>query len=168
MKRCILYSVFWLSLGTAVYAGPAGWISRSVECGTQVEISAEPLNGYRFVRWSDGNSEPTRTVDVAGDATYTAVFEPSEPTALDEPTSGRVQLLPNTTTVSGQMLLTGLNPAEKTTVQIFNTSGQLIRKYTSFGEPHCWLQAEAVGGCYTVCVSSQTIKTTLRYIVYAR
>ncbi|MBP3762708.1 MAG: hypothetical protein J6I49_02385 [Bacteroidales bacterium] len=40
-----------------------------------VVISATPNAGYRFVRWSDGNTSNPRTVSVSGDATYTAEFE---------------------------------------------------------------------------------------------
>lgn len=37
---------------------------------------AIPNSGYRFVKWSDGNTEKERVITVTGDATYTAIFEP--------------------------------------------------------------------------------------------
>ena len=40
----------------------------------EVEISAIPNYGYRFVRWNDGNTSNPRIVSVTGDKTYTAIF----------------------------------------------------------------------------------------------
>ena len=40
----------------------------------EVEISAIPNYGYRFVRWNDGNTSNPRTVSVTEDKTYTATF----------------------------------------------------------------------------------------------
>ena len=41
--------------------------------GTTVEISCVPNTGYYFVRWSDGNTNATRTITVTEDITLTAV-----------------------------------------------------------------------------------------------
>lgn len=43
--------------------------------GTSVTITATPADCYRFVRWSDNNTEASRTITITGDATYTAIFE---------------------------------------------------------------------------------------------
>lgn len=43
--------------------------------GTQAVITATPNTGYKFVKWSDGNTSATRTITVTSNATYTAVFE---------------------------------------------------------------------------------------------
>ena len=40
-----------------------------------VEISAIPNYGYRFVRWDDNNTSNPRTVTITEDKTYTATFE---------------------------------------------------------------------------------------------
>lgn len=45
------------------------------ESGKTVTLTATPNTGYRFVKWSDGNTNATRTVTVTADATYTATFE---------------------------------------------------------------------------------------------
>jgi hypothetical protein len=40
-----------------------------------VSISATPKNGYKFVRWNDGNTSATRSITIGDDdATYTATF----------------------------------------------------------------------------------------------
>lgn len=41
---------------------------------SQVTITATPNAGYKFVKWSDGNTSATRTITVTADATYTAEF----------------------------------------------------------------------------------------------
>ena len=43
--------------------------------GTSVSISATPAECYRFVKWSDNNTEASRTIVINGNATYTAIFE---------------------------------------------------------------------------------------------
>lgn len=48
--------------------------SGSVQCGTTATIQATPAAGYRFVRWSDSDTNPTRSVTIYADATYTAAF----------------------------------------------------------------------------------------------
>ncbi len=42
--------------------------------GTQIQISATPNYGYKFVKWEDGSTENPRTVTVNGAKTYVAVF----------------------------------------------------------------------------------------------
>lgn len=44
------------------------------ELNSHVTISATPNEGYKFVKWSDGNTENPRTITVTGNATYTASF----------------------------------------------------------------------------------------------
>lgn len=46
--------------------------------GTQITISATPATHYHFSRWSDGNTQNPRTITVAGNATYTAYFDPDQ------------------------------------------------------------------------------------------
>lgn len=42
--------------------------------GETTTIMATPLSGHLFSHWSDGNTEPLRTVVVTGNVTYTAYF----------------------------------------------------------------------------------------------
>ena len=56
----------------------------SVQCGATTTITAIPAADYKFVRWSDGNTDNPRTVTVYADATYTAAF------ALDAEDAPRV------------------------------------------------------------------------------
>ena len=61
-----------------VNAGSGGTVSGggTYVSGTAVTIKATPNAGYRFSKWSDGNTSATRTVTVNGAATYTAYFVP--------------------------------------------------------------------------------------------
>ena len=43
--------------------------------GSERQIYASPYAHYRFVQWSDGNTDNPRTINVTADATYTAEFE---------------------------------------------------------------------------------------------
>lgn len=43
--------------------------------GCTIEIGAIPLEGYRFVRWNDGNTDNPRQITVDGSTTYVASFE---------------------------------------------------------------------------------------------
>ena len=43
--------------------------------GDEATLTATPNDGYRFVKWSDGNTENPRTVVVTQDSTFTAIFE---------------------------------------------------------------------------------------------
>ena len=53
----------------------------TVHVGESVEIKAIPNAGYAFVKWDDDNTFATRTVEVVGDKTYTAIFQAMIPRA---------------------------------------------------------------------------------------
>ena len=55
------------TMGTAIGSG-------SYEYGSEIEISANANNGYRFEQWDDGNTDNPRTITVTEDVTYTAQF----------------------------------------------------------------------------------------------
>lgn len=44
--------------------------------GTAVTLTATPYAGYKFVQWSDGVTNSTRSVTASSNATYTAQFRP--------------------------------------------------------------------------------------------
>jgi hypothetical protein len=55
----------------------AGTVTGGGNCeyGSTITLTAKPKPGYKFVRWNDGDTSPTRTVVVTADATYIAIFE---------------------------------------------------------------------------------------------
>jgi uncharacterized repeat protein (TIGR02543 family) len=52
--------------------------------GTKVTLKATPSDGYHFVKWSDGDTNPTRTVTVTRSYIYVAVFEQDAYLELDK------------------------------------------------------------------------------------
>ena len=92
---------FWKGVATAVYLSPYdslgyfGGIITSKNYGTyipigsanrlfevvyggEITVTAIPLKGYIFVRWSDGITTPTRTDFITGNIEVTAIFEKIE------------------------------------------------------------------------------------------
>ena len=70
MKQTFLTILYTLCAGF-LYAGNSG-TSGVYECGTWLQLKATPFNDFHFVKWSDGNVEPIRMVEVNEDATYIA------------------------------------------------------------------------------------------------
>lgn len=52
--------------------------------GTKVTLKATPSDGYHFVKWSDGDTNPTRTVTVTRSYTYIAIFAQDAYLELDK------------------------------------------------------------------------------------
>ena len=76
----------------------------------------------------------------------------------------KLKLLPNYALPGQQLELVGLNPNETTTIQIFSTTGQLIRTFVC-EEARFFFPAEQTAGCYHVKVSSPTVNHVLKYLV---
>lgn len=56
--------------------------------GTEITITASPNSGYKFLRWSDGNKNSSRTITVEDNITFTAIFT----TASETPDKTFVQI----------------------------------------------------------------------------
>lgn len=77
-EQDVTYTAVWEKnkYTLTVNAGTGGTVTGggTYEHGTSVTIKATPNNGYKFVKWSDGNTNATRTITVTGSAIYTAEF----------------------------------------------------------------------------------------------
>jgi len=62
----------------------------SYKVGTSVTLTATPDEHYTFVKWSDGNTQSTRTIVVTGDATYIAEFKADQFTITATATNGSI------------------------------------------------------------------------------
>lgn len=75
----VTYYAIWQinSYTLTVTAGTGGTVSGggTYNYGATATLKATPSAGYHFVKWSDGNTNASRTVTVTGNATYTATFE---------------------------------------------------------------------------------------------
>lgn len=81
------YAVWQINSYTlTVTAGTGGTVSGSgtYNYGATATLKATPSAGYHFVKWSDGNTNASRTVTVTGNATYTATFEQDPYLNLDK------------------------------------------------------------------------------------
>ena len=81
------YAVWQINSYTlTVTAGTGGTVSGSgtYNYGATATLKATPSTGYHFVKWSDGNTNASRTVTVTGNATYTATFEQDPYLNLDK------------------------------------------------------------------------------------
>lgn len=55
--------------------------------GEEIQITATKNSGYKFVQWSDGNTNATRQITVGStSATYTATFEETDDVEIDPTT----------------------------------------------------------------------------------
>ena len=84
----VTYYAIWQinSYTLTVTAGTGGTASGSgtYNYGETATLKATPSAGYHFVKWSDGNTNASRTVIVTGNATYTATFEQDPYLNLDK------------------------------------------------------------------------------------
>lgn len=84
----VTYYAIWQinSYTLTVTAGTGGTVSGggTYNYGETATLKATPSAGYHFVKWSDGNTNASRTVTVTGDATYTATFEQDPYLNLDK------------------------------------------------------------------------------------
>lgn len=90
-----------------VTAGIGGTVSGggTYNYNASVTLKATANSGYHFVKWSDGNTNASRTVIVTGNATYTATFEQDlylnlDKTSLTFKAAGGTQTVKVTSNVS--------------------------------------------------------------------
>lgn len=72
MKRWFICLVCWLSVGSLLAENTDTRLH--VGCGDWVQLAATPRDDYHFVRWSDGNTDALRQLQVNEDAHYIAYF----------------------------------------------------------------------------------------------
>jgi uncharacterized repeat protein (TIGR02543 family) len=72
----VLYSHWELQKYTIDTLATNGIVSGggAYEFGTSITLTASPAVGYKFEKWSDGNTQNPRVITVTGDATYEAQF----------------------------------------------------------------------------------------------
>ena len=127
---------------------------------TMITISAIANEGYRFVSWQDDVTDETRWVNVLGDATYTATFEPTA-VGIEDIAAGDVTICPNParTTVK----VSGL--AGDATMQLVDVSGRVLFEVASQGG-ECLLHVERlVPGVYYVHVMQDGVTSVHKLIV---
>ena len=98
--------------------------SGSYEYGTVVTLTATAHEGYKFMQWSDGDTNATRTIIVEGEVTLTATFE-----AEGGSETGLEEQMADTFQVIGMERSMRIEGSEQEAC-VFNTAGQLIYRGT--------------------------------------
>jgi hypothetical protein len=103
----------------------------SYEKGTKAEIRAIPAEGYRFVSWSDNDTNNPRTITVNEKKTYTAYFGTNPSGNMTEIASSGagVILYPNPV----RNVLRFRSSVALEWISIYNLSGQQVKHFTSPG-----------------------------------
>ena len=94
------------AITTAVNDDTMGFVTEGGEYayGTEITLTATANEGYRFVQWSDGNTDNPRIVTVTENKTYTAEFEVETftiTTASEMPSMGGVEVILNAKPIEG-------------------------------------------------------------------
>ena len=73
----ITYEIPTYKITTSVTPTGGGTVTGggTYDRNSRVTLKATPATGYKFVKWSDGNTSATRTITVTEAKTYTAEFE---------------------------------------------------------------------------------------------
>ena len=86
--------------------------------GDQTTVMAVANDGYRFVRWSDGNTEAVRQITVTGDLTLVAYFESID--GIDDVEAGNVSIY----SAESRIFVKG---AENSTIYVYDVNGRVVR-----------------------------------------
>lgn len=88
--------------------------------GSVVNLTAIPKNGYRFLRWNDGNTESERSVTVSGDMSFIAYFEDEAgPQGINDVSDDNFQIFVR----NGQIIVTGAGGME---VRVYDLMGRNV------------------------------------------
>ena len=124
--------------------------SGSYEYGTVVTLTATAHEGYKFMQWSDGDTNATRTIIVEGEVTLTATFE-----AEGGSETGLEEQMADTFQVIGMERSMRIEGSEQE-AYVFNTAGQLIYRGTErIIEVHA-------AGIYLVRIGNETKRVMVR------
>ena len=124
--------------------------SGSYEYGTVVTLTAIAHEGYKFMQWSDGDTNATRTIIMEGDMTLTATFE-----AEGGSETGLEEQMADTFQVIGMERSMRIEGSEQEAC-VFNTAGQLIYRGTKrIIEVHA-------AGIYLVRIGNETKRVMVR------
>ena len=124
--------------------------SGSYEYGTVVTLTATAHEGYKFMQWSDGDINATRTIIVEGEVTLTATFE-----AEGGSETGLEEQMADTFQVIGMERSVRIEGSEQEAC-VFNTAGQLIYRGTKrIIEVHA-------AGIYLVRIGNETKRVMVR------
>ena len=92
--------------------------SGEYEAGAQITIEAHANEGYRFVRWSDGETEALRQITVTSDLTLVAYFE--QVNGIDDVEGDNVDIY----SAESRIVVKG---AENMNIYVYDVNGRVVR-----------------------------------------
>ncbi len=114
--------------------------------GTDVEIAAIPIEGFRFVQWNDGSQVNPRVVTVSSDMIYTAQFSTVGVEDYPKP-------IWSVYAEHGSVVIKGV---EGCVVRIFDETGKLLQTYHN--APSILRHVATASGVYLVQVDNGTAR----------
>ncbi len=127
--------------------------------GSIVTITARSNAGYRFVQWSDGDTNASRTLTVTADATYVATFEVD--VTIDDVAELNLMLYPNPAT--DHVTLTGL--AVGLRVTLIDAAGRQQGSWTATGEQMTLDVSSLASGQYFLRISGMGVYKVKKLVV---
>lgn len=127
--------------------------------GSIVTITARSNAGYRFVQWSDGDTNASRTLTVTADATYVATFEVD--VTIDDVAELNLMLYPNPAT--DHVTLTGL--AVGLRVTLIDAAGRQQGSWTATGEQMTLDVSRLASGQYFLRISGMGVYKVKKLVV---
>lgn len=112
--------------------------------GTEVEIAAVPIEGNRFVAWSDGSTEQTRTITTDSNIVLYATFEPRSTEGINDVMSAAYA-------VSADRRAIVVKDAVGERVRVFDVSGRV--RHQGRIETYMWRHDVSVSGIYFVQIA---------------
>ena len=144
--------VFHVYLSTNDPTGGSVTGEGSYEYGDTATLIATPNEGYRFMQWSDGNTDNPRTLTMTKDVELSAEFAPTMTTGLDD----TVRLLA-VTTEHCNILVYG---AADNTISAYTMQGVCLYRGSAEAEPAIIPVPSA--GLYVVMVGEEMVKVVVR------
>ena len=116
-------------------------------------IAATANDGYHFVSWDDSNTDNPRTIEVASDITFMAIFEHTDGT--DNIFANQLNIYPNP---AKDIITVASSELQNETYTVFSISGQALMQGKLQGETTTINVSSLASGVYFVKVSDKTAK----------
>ena len=121
------------------------------ECGTMCTITAIPNEGYKFVKWTDGETDSVRTFRALENANFVAIFKIKRPEGIDGADEDGLYAI--------DALNGSINVVSKDTqplhVSVYDVGGRVIADIGQTTSPHTTVQVPNTG-LYFVRVNDYT------------
>lgn len=126
--------------------------------GASTTIKAIANEGYKFVRWQDGNTSDERVITVLSDSTFTATFEAN--TGIADVDNSNVTLFPNP--ASTMVTISGIE--SESTITVVDLNGREVYKHIATGN-HTIDVTGYAKGAYFVRIANEKALAIRKLIV---